>query len=174
MERPRIISRKPLNKYDILILAAHLLAVLTIWISYKHRLVPPESLKDFISGYFFILPIVLVGLFFRNLRNINFYGIWVMIAFFQPLIYPELHDLSGFQFYRGSAFTPLRSLLPTLLVYQLFRIIFIKTHNMEMIISIRQFRMSMWEEEEKRNMTWLEVLFSITIALTAVLSNVYI
>lgn len=43
-----------------------------------------------------------------------------------------------------------------------------------MIISIRQFRMSMWEEEENRNITWLEVLFSITIALTAVLSNVYI
>jgi hypothetical protein len=173
MDRIKIISRKPLNNPDKLILAVHFLLVLTMWVSFEQRLIPADNLKDFISGYFFLLPLTLVGLFFRNLRNFNFFIIWLTIASIQFIIFPELHDLRGYQFYRGSAFTSLRTLLPTLIVFQLLRIIFIKTHNMEMIISIRQYRMSRWEDEENRNMTWLEVAFSITIALTAVFSNVY-
>ncbi|MEP1358887.1 MAG: hypothetical protein ABJK91_11985 [Nonlabens ulvanivorans] len=151
----------------------HLLVVLTMWISHEQRFLQTDTLRDFIDVYFFILPLLLIGLFFKNLRNFNFFIIWLTIGLIQLLTYPELHDLTGFQFYRGSAFDGLRSLLPTLLVFQLLRIVFIRTHNQELIISIRLFRMTMWEEEENRNMTWLEVGFSLTIALTAVFSNVY-
>jgi len=171
MEKIKLISREPLNITDKLIIVIHLLAVLTMWISHEQRFIQTETLRDFVDVYFFVLPLLLVGLFFRNLRNFNFFIIWLTIGLIQLFTYPELLDLTGFQFSRGSAFDGLKSLLPTLLVFQLLRIIFIRTHNKELIISIRRFRMTMWEEEENRNMTWLEVGFSLTILATAIIFN---
>jgi hypothetical protein len=58
-----------------------------------------------------------------------------------------------------------------MVMFQILRIIFIKTNNKEMIISIRKFRMTRWEEEDNRNMTWLEVGFSLTLFATVIATN---
>ena len=173
MEKIKLINRNPLTSTDKIVIAVHVLASVGMWISYKQHLLPVDTLKDVVNMYLFMMPMLLIGIFFRNLRNFNFYIIWVLIGIAQLIVYPELIGMSEFEFFRGSAFSGLRALLPTVLMFQLLRIVFIKTHNMEMIISIRQYRMSRWEEEENRNMTWLEVAFSITLLLTAIFSNVY-
>lgn len=173
MEKIKLINRKPLTSTEKIVIAIHILASVGMWISYEQHLLPIDTLKDVVNMYFFMIPMLLVGIFFRNLRNFNFYVIWVFIGIAQLVVYPELIRMSEFEFFRGSAFSGLRALLPTVLMFQLLRIVFIKTHNMEMIISIRQYRMSRWEEEENRNMTWLEVAFSITILLTVIFSNLY-
>lgn len=173
MKQIKIISQNPINRFDGATLCIHLLVVLIMWIAHQKHLLSTNALKDLISGYFFILPLALVGLFFRSLRNFNIYLIWLFIAVVQLLVYPTLHELPGYQYYRGSAFTPLRSLLPTLIAYQLLRIIFIKIYNMDMIISINRFRGSRWEDQENRNITWLEVVFSVSLALIAIFSNIY-
>ncbi len=157
-----------------MIIVGHLFIVFGIWLSYQQSLFSIENLKDFINVYFLLLPLIILGLFFRKLRNFNFYIIWVIIGIAQILVYPEVNDLNEFQFYRGSSFSALISLLPTLIIFQILRIIFIRTHNMEMIISIRYYRMTMWEEEENRKMTWLEVAFSMLLFFTIVFSNIYV
>lgn len=172
MGKIKLINRNPLTSTDKIAIAVHVLASVGMWVSYEQHLLQIDTLKDVVNMYFFMMPMLLVGIFFRNLRNFNFYIIWVFIGITQLMIYPDLIGMSEFEFFRGSAFSGLRTLLPTVLMFQFLRIVFIKTHNMEMIISIGQHRMSRWEEEENRNMTWLEVAFSITLLLTAVFTNV--
>lgn len=172
MDKIKIIKRSPLSKTEILAVTAHVVWSFFMWLLYNQNIIKIQTLKDIVNMYLFVMPMLLVGLFFRNLRNFNFYFIWLIIGIIQVLWYPKLVGISDFQFVNGSAFSGLISLLPTIIMYQLLRVIFIKTHNMEMIISIRQHRMSRWEEEENRNMTWLEVGFSVTLLLTAVFSSV--
>ena len=160
-----------LRTTHFLIIFLHCFTGLFFWASYKTRAIPIDTLKEIISSYNFLLPIVLIGLFFRKLRNVKFYLIWLVIGLVQLIIYQLAVDNPDFTFPRGTAFDGLVALLPTLIMFQLMRQIFYSIKRKEMIISIRQFRMTFYEEEDKRNMTWTEVLFSILLMLTAIFSG---
>jgi Na+/proline symporter len=162
------------NKTDLVVIFTHLTIGLLIWVTYQQELIDKEIIKSFASGYIFLAPLILIGLFFRKLRKIGFYLIWVSIALLQILIYLYVKDNSDFFFKRGTAFDGLIALLPTLILFQIFRQIFYSFKGQEMIISIRHYRMTWYEKEDRRNMTWLEVVFSILLMLTATLSSVFL
>jgi hypothetical protein len=169
MKSIKIIKRKPLSKIDISIVSIHLVACLTIWISYKMNLLQFETLKEIIDIYFFMAPLLLIGIYFRKLRNFNFYIIWVIIGVTQLIGYLNLLEIDELNFYKGSALSSLIVLLPIILMFQLFRIIFLKTNKTEIIVSFMKFRRSRWDINEKRNTTLLEVIFSITLVIIAML-----
>ena len=163
-----------LSKIDLIILITHPIIGLLIWHSYHQDFFDKETLKDFSNVYLFLLPLLLVGLFFRKLRNIQFYLAWLLISIVHLLIYPMVYENPDFAFQRGTSFDGLVALLPTLIIFQLFRQIFFSLKEQEMIISVRQYRMTMYEEEDRRKMTWIEVIFSILLMLTATLSGIFL
>ena len=118
--------------------------------------------------YFFILPLFMVGFQFRNLRNINYYLIWTFIGVMQLGVFMIEKDNPDFYFVNGSGIDGLKALLPVLVLFQVFRQISLKIYKREIIISLQKYRMT-WYEEEKRNMTWIEVLFSILLFGTSIL-----
>jgi Na+/proline symporter len=164
----------PINKTDLIIILSHFTIGLSIWFIFTQGLVDKNSLKSFTSGYLFLSPLILVGLFFRRLRRIKFYLAWLIISIIQIFIYQKVKDNPDFIFPRGTAFDGLTSMLPTLILFQICRQIFYLIKGQEMIISLRHYRFTMYEEEDKRNMTWIEVAFSILIGLTAVLSGIFL
>ena len=157
-----------------MVILAHPIIGVLIWYTYQQGLMSKETLKDFTSGYMFLLPLLLVGLFFRKLRNIKFYLVWLAISIIQVFIHPLVKDNPDFTLPRGTSFDGLMALLPTLIMFQLFRQLFFSLKGQEMIISIRHYRMTMYEEEDRRNMTWIEVVFSILLMLTAILSGSFL
>lgn len=157
---------------DFLVVSIHLLVGLIFWTIYNLDWTSGTNIKQWISGYYFLMPFALVGLFFRNLRNFKFYLIWIVVGLIQLLIYISVKDNADFQFARGTAFSGLKALLPTLLVFQVFRLSFFSLRGQEMIVTMRKERMTMWEDEEKRNMTWIEVVFSLILMGTIILFNV--
>lgn len=165
------IESGPLNKTDMVLISIHLFIGLLIWFTYQYHLIEVELIKNFTSSYLFLLPFLLIGLFFRKLRKIRFYFIWLTISIIQIIIYSKLKDNPDFVFPRGSSFDGLIGLLPTLIMFQLLRQIFYLIEGKEMIISVRQYRMTMYEEDDGRNMTWLDISFSLILGLTSVLSG---
>ncbi len=153
---------------DFILVFIHLLVGLIFWMIYYGDLISGTNLKMWISGYYFLVPFALVGIFFRNLRNFKYYLIWIVIGLIQLLIYNLIKDHPDFQFPRSTAFSGLKTLLPTLLMFQIFRLVFFSLRGQEMIITMRQGRMTMWEDEEKRNMTLIEVVFSMLLAVTII------
>ena len=157
---------------DFIVIFTHLLVGLIFFGLCNLDLLSRTDIKEWISGYFFLMPFALVGLFFRNLRRLKFYFIWIVIGIIQMMIYYSLSDNPDFQFVRGNGLSGLKALLPTLIVFQILRLTFFNLRGQEMIVTMRRGRMTMWEEEEKRNMTWLEVLFSMLLIGTVILFNV--
>ncbi|MEO9476234.1 MAG: hypothetical protein ABJG41_11890 [Cyclobacteriaceae bacterium] len=166
-----IIKRTALKPLDYGIILVYLAIPIGIWLSTEQQHFSKEFIKDFTFGYFFVTPIFLVGLLYKRLRNFYFFLSWVLIGLTQIILYPELQGLEEFQFFRGNAFTGMRSLLPTVIMYQILRVIFIRTHNMEMIVATRKYQFSRWDEDQQRKVTWLEVGFSLTLLATALLTN---
>jgi hypothetical protein len=161
-----------LDKTDLIVIFIHPTIGLLIWYTYQLDLLDKDILRDFTGGYLFLLPLALVGLFFRKLRNIKFYLAWLTISVTHVYIYPLVKDIQDFTLPRGTSFDGLMALLPTLIMFQLLRQIYFSVKGQEIIISIRHYRMTMYEERDKRKMTWIEVLFSILLALTATLSGI--
>src|SRR5688572_7275333 len=144
---------KNLTKTETTIVFVHVLVSLTFWTIYKFDLIPTKNLKGWISGYYFFVPFAVVGLFFRNLRSFKFYLIWLTISIGQLTVYFMVDGLTEFFYPRGTAFSGLKALFPTLVLFQLFRMILLKTQGRELIITMRRGRFTMWEEEDNRNMT---------------------
>lgn len=163
-----------LDKTDWTVIFAHPLIGFLIWLTYQQNLIEGEILKKFTSTYLFLLPFILIGFFFRKLRNVKFYLVWLVFAIIHIPIYFAVKDNLNFVFPNGNAFDGLIGLLPTLIMFQILRQLFFRIKGKEMIISIRHYRMTMYEHEEKRNMTWIEVGFSILLMLTAILSGIFL
>jgi hypothetical protein len=164
-----ILKRLGFNIVDVISLTVHLLICLFLWVCYNYDLVPLGKIKSWTHAYFFILPLILIGLLFRNLRNLKYYWIWMIIGLIQLIIYHYAKDNFDFFFARGTGLLGLKALLPVLIIFQLLRQISLKVYKQEMIISIRQFRMTFYEEEENRNMTWIEVIFSMILFATSII-----
>jgi hypothetical protein len=163
---------KNLTKTETIIVFVHVLVSLAFWTIYKFDLIPTQDLKGWISGYYFLVPFALVGLFFRNLRSFKFYLTWLTISIGQLLVYFMVDGLTEFSYPRGTAFSGLKALLPTLVLFQLFRMIVLRTQGRELIITMRRGRFTMWEEEDNRKMTWIEVVFSLLLMGIIVTFNV--
>ncbi len=161
----------PVDKTDQIVILTHLLIGILIWFTYQSHLLDREFIRNFTSSYLFLLPFILIGLFFRKLRKIRFYLIWLIISLLQLFIYSKLKDNPDFLLPRGTAFGGLTGLLPTLVMFQLLRQIFYSINGKEMIISLQKGRMTMFEKEDRRNMTWLDITFSVILGLTSVLSG---
>lgn len=168
--RMRIITNR--FKFDLvewISMIVHCLICLFFWTSYRFDLIPVSAIKIWTNGYFFILPLILIGLLFRNLRNVKYFIVWTIIGLIQLLVYFVIKDNPDFLFPRGTGLSGLKSLLPVLIIFQILRQISLKVYNREMIISIRHFRMTMYEEEDNRDMTWIEVLFSLILLASAII-----
>ncbi|MDX9697337.1 MAG: hypothetical protein RBT49_16215 [Bacteroidales bacterium] len=156
---------------DFILVSIHLFVGLAFWTIYNLDLTSGTNIKYWVFVYYFLVPLALVGLFFRNLRNFKLYLIWIVIGVIQLIIYNSVKDIPDFQFLMGTSFSGLKALLPTLLVYQIFRLVFFNLRGQEMIVTLSQGRMTMWEDEENRNMTWIEVVFSLLLLGTILLFN---
>lgn len=163
---------KDLTKSEIATVIIHILISVAFWTIYKVDLMPTQDIKGWISGYYFLVPFALVGLFFRNLRSFKFYLTWIFVSVGQLVVYFMVDGLSEFFYPRGTAFSGLKALLPTLILFQLFRLFLLRTQGRELIVTMRKGRFSMWEEEDNRNMTWLEVVFSLLLMGTIVTFSV--
>ena len=163
-----IIEKSRYNYIDFLSLAIHLLICLFLWTIYKYDLIEIGKVKTLTNFYFFMIPLLLIGLMFRNLRDTRFYIIWTIVGLIQLFIFFLVKDNPDFYFPRGTAFDGLKALLPVLIMFQILRQISLRVYKREMVISIRQYRMSWYEEEESRNMTWIEVLFSMILLGTSI------
>lgn len=161
-----------LNKTDLIVIFGHLTIGLLIWCTHQYNLIDKKNLKEFSNIYIFLTPFLLVGLFFRKLRKIRFWSIWLTISIIQLFIYPLVKNNPDFDFPRGTAFDSLVSLFPTLIIYQILRLIYYSIKEEEMIISLRQYRWTMFEKEDRRNMNWLDIAFSIILGLTSILSGI--
>jgi hypothetical protein len=137
------------TKTDIAIVLVHILVSLAFWTIYKFDLVRTEDLKGWISGYYFLVPFAIVGLFFRNLRSFKFYLTWLTISIGQLVVYFMVDGLTEFSYARGAAFSGLKALLPTLVLFQLFRMILLRTQGRELIVTMRKGRFTMWEKRIK-------------------------
>lgn len=164
----KIIEKSRNNYVDFISLTIHLLICLFLWTIYEYGLIEIGKVKALTNFYFFMIPLLLIGLLFRNLRNTRFYIIWTIVGLIQLFIYFLVKDNPEFYFPRGTAFDGLKALLPVLIMFQILRQISLKVYKREMIISIRHYRMSWYEEEEKRNMTLIEVLFSLILFGTSI------
>ena len=161
-----------LTKTEFATILVHVLVSLAFWTIYKFDLIPAEEIKGWISGYYFVVPFAIVGLFFRSLRNFKFYIPWLVISIGQLVVYFMVDGQTEFFYPRGTAFSALKALFPTLTLFQLFRIILLRTQGRELIVTIRMGRFTMWEEKDNRNMTWIEVAFSLLLMGTIVTFNV--
>lgn len=169
-DNTQIIKSANLKVVDYAIILSHLGISLGIWFWFEQQYFSKDYLKDFTHFYFLVVPFAIVGIFYLRLRNIYFYSIWIFIGIVQLLLYPELNKISEFHFFRGSAFSGMRALLPALIVFQLLRTTFLLTHKKEIIVSLRHYRMSTWEDSENRHMTWIEVGFSLILYATIIIS----
>ncbi len=163
-----VIEKKRFNYVDLIILLTHILVCLILYTIYEYNLIEIGKVKAWTQAYFFLTPLLLIGLFFRNLRNDRFYILWLIIGIVQLFIYFQVKDNPDFYYPRGTAFDGLKALLPVLIIFQILRQISLKVYKREMIISIRHYRMSLYEEKENRNMTWIEVLFSLILLGTSI------
>jgi len=102
----------------------------------------------------------------------RYYVIWVFIGVIQLTVYFYINDNPDFIFPNETGLSGLKALLPVLIMFQILRQISIKFFHREMIISMRYGRMTWYEEEDKRNMTWIEVLFTFILVGTTILFNV--
>lgn len=105
-----------------------------------------------------------------RLRNFAFYIVWVIIGAGQLVIYSYLKDNADFSYWRGDAFSGFKALLPALLVFQLLRVPLFKIQGREFIV-VMSHKYSMWDEDEKRKLTWLEVIFTMLIVATILTFN---
>ena len=158
-----------IGRIEIITIIVHLLVCTFLCTAYDLRLFEIEQIKTWINMYFFVLPLFMVGFQFRNLRNFNYYLIWTLISVMQLGVFMIEKDNTDFYFVNGSGIDGLKALLPVLVLFQVFRQISLKIYKREIIISLQQYRMTWYEEEEKRNMTWIEVLFSILLFGTSIL-----
>jgi len=158
----------PLTAGEIWLLLAHLFISLAFWIVYEYDITTIDDLKSLVNAYYFVLPFVVVGVFFRSLRNFKFFLVWTIIGVGQIVIFLLVRDNPAFDFPRRTAFSALKALFPTLVVFQVCRLILLKTQNRELIVTMRKGRLSMWEEDDNRNTTWVEVFFSLLLMATIV------
>jgi len=158
-----------LGRIEIFTIAIHVITCAFLWLVYCFNLLEIEQIKNWINMYFFILPLFMVGYQFRNLRNVNYYIIWIFIGILQLGIFIIEKDNSDFYFVNGSGIDGLKALLPVLVLFQVFRQISLKIYKREIIISLKYYQMTWYEEGDKRNMTWIEVLFSILLFVTSIL-----
>ena len=162
-------KKNKFGRIEIFTIVIHVIICTFLWIVYRFKLFEIEQIKMWTNMYFFILPLFIVGFQFRNLRNTDYYIIWTFISVLQLGIFMIEKDNPDFYFVNGSGIDGLKALLPVLVLFQVFRQISLKIYKREIIISLQQYRMTWYEEEEKRNMTWIEVLFSILLFGTSIL-----
>ncbi len=163
------IEKSILKRVDYITIVGHLLICTFLWTSYTFEIIQIQNIKQWTNIYFFALPLFMVGLQFRNLRNLNYYLIWTIIGIIQLIVFIIEKDNPDFYFINGTGLDGLKALLPVLTLFQVFRQISLKWFKREMILSLQQYRMTWYEDEEKRNMTWTEVLFSISLFGTSIL-----
>jgi len=172
MKAKSIKKKRKSRQIEIITIVIHLMICAFLWICYSNNLFEPEKIKHWTSSYFLMLPLFLIGIQFRNLRNIKYFIFWTIIGFGQLFVFLIEKDNLDFKYFNGTGLDGLKALLPVLILFQILRQISLKAYKREMIISIRQYRMTLYEEEEKRNMTWIEVFFSIILFLSAIVFNV--
>ena len=165
------ISSKKIDKADISLIIFHLLISLIFFVSYKEKFLPIDQLKNWIFGYYFGVPIILLGAFFRSLRQVKYFILWIIIGAIQLFMYFILKDNPEFFFFRGTSFDGLKALLPVLILFQIFRLNFKKKYKLELIISIRHHRFSLYEGEERRNILMIEVVYSILLLAAIIIFN---
>lgn len=174
---PRPITRqdfklRKLNGWELTALIVHSLICVAFYAAYRSDLVAVSDLSSWVSIYYFMLPFFVVGALFRSLRNFKYYLAWALIGIGQLIAYSIVYDKPGFLQGHHSAFSGLKALFPTLILFQLFRLYLLKNQGRELIVSMRHGRFSMWEDEDNRRMTWLEVVFSMLLMAAIVTINV--
>ena len=70
---------------------------------------------------------------YGSLRNLTVYLIWTMFSLGHLYLYYQLKDNPGLQNFRGHAATGLRNTIICLLLFQLLRVISIKTQKKELV-----------------------------------------
>ena len=154
-------KKNKFDNVDVSCICIYLLGSLFLYLSYHYALFSVDKVKLWIYLSYFFVQFALFGLFFRKLRNDKLYLCWCFFGLLQLLVFFLLKDNSVFFNRGGSDLNSLRGLLPSLIVYQILRKIYYKIYKQELIISMSMGRMSFFEEEDNRNMNFLDVAFSL-------------
>lgn len=157
---------KKLTTEEWVVVIIYLILSLFFYLGYRFNFPANFNWPKWMKLYGVGIPFIIIGAHYRNLRNLKYYVIWVTFSIMQLIVYqmakniPELNDVGG------SALTGLRSLLPALVLYQLFRIFLLRINGRDLIVCLARGRTTRWEPEENRSISDIEIAFSILIAVT--------
>lgn len=70
---------------------------------------------------------------YKSLRNLSVFLIWIFIAIIHFFVYVQLKDIPELQNVRGHASTGLRNTIILLLLFQILRIVSVKTQKQELV-----------------------------------------
>jgi hypothetical protein len=157
-----------LSWLDKTVVLIHIFICFFLWFSYNNSLFPIDTVKKYIGGYFFILPITVIALLFRRLRNIKYFLIWLIVGLLQMIAYYILKDNPEFFHPIVSPITGLRSLFPVLLLFQILRQISFRLYNKDLIISFSAGRTSIYEEEDNCDMNGLDFISTFILPMISI------
>lgn len=99
-----------------------------------------------IFGYGFLTQICLYVFFYKSLRNLTVFFIWVVIGLFHLYLYSILKNDETLQMFRGHSATHLRNTVALLFLYQLFRFLSAKIQGQELVGPSRGSSTDLFEE----------------------------
>jgi hypothetical protein len=152
----------------ISVLAIHILICIFFWQAYKTNFILKEVLKAEMMFYFFINPFLLIFGYYRQLRNLKVYLLWLIVGLGQFIFFRFTNGNPDFRIFFITSLTPFKALLTTLLTFQFFRQLYTFLSCGDLIISFGRF--SWFDLYDNRKIMWLDVLFSIIIYLATILS----
>lgn len=148
----------------VVLLIVHILLCLFMGLTYYFEILTIEhwyTIFAYFLIYQLILTFTLILGYYTQLRNTKIYVAWLLVAIVQTIVYYQLNDVLDLTEKEHRHLTPLRTLLPMLLSFQFFRLLFKRFTTWELIIPYK--RSDWYDEADNRKIIWLDILFSILI-----------
>ncbi len=107
-----------------------------------------SSNRTLLLFYTLMTQLLLYLLNYVSLRNLTVFVIWVVFSFGHLYLYYQLKDNPSLQNFRGHAATGLRTTIISLILFQLLRIISLKTQKEELVAPNKGGRTDIYEGRE--------------------------
>jgi hypothetical protein len=159
-----------LTKWAIMIPTLHICVGLFFYWTYQRQRFEIETFRTMVSAYYFMATFLLLIGYYRQLRDLRIFIIWSIIALAQLLGYYMTKDITSFKVFRGTSVDNLKSLIIMLIIFQVCRQISLALTKDEFIVTFRRF--SDHDEDDKRKITWVDAVLSITVYLVTIFGNV--
>ncbi|MFH6957459.1 hypothetical protein ACHRV1_08635 [Flavobacterium aquidurense] len=157
----KLIRCYKLNKWNIITVCIYLLLSIFLWM---YCLENKIDQKEILFYYGFGTQFFIYSFQYRELRNFNYFLIWIVIAIIQFCIYLAIKDSPELALVNGNAALGLRSTIITLLLFQFLRFLSLQIQHKELVAPARSSKTDLLDE---RKITIFDVIcFIIFVAVT--------